>query len=142
MSAFCKRKMFRVFEAGYTVSLESLANLLFVCFGSFHSYETDLPKNLFRRSCPMNGDLRSTNAYVLAYQGLEPGAYFYDCKAYFYAKDELGLVTSDIPTATKNHVRDQEFGEIGAFGIVLATDFRVQAYPTSRNVKVVLIDIG
>ena len=140
--AFCQRKTFRVFEEGYTVSLQSLANLLFVCFGPFHGYETDLPKSMFRRACPMNGGLRSTNAYVLAYrvENLEPGIYFYDCE-----KHELGLIGDNIPYDELQAImHGQEFGENCAFGIVLATDFRVQTwkYPTSRNVKVVLIDIG
>ena len=138
--AFCRRKTFRVFEEGCTVSLQSLANLLFVCFGPFHGYETDLPKNIFRRTCPMNGGLRSTNAYVLAYhvKDLEPGIYFYE-------KHELGLIGDNIPySELQTIMHGQEFGENCAFGIVLATDFRVQTwkYPTSRNVKVVLIDIG
>lgn len=136
------RKTYRVFEKDFSVSLQSLSNILHICLGPFHGYEIDLPKNIFRRTCPMNGGLRSINAYLFIFnvEGLREGIYFYDCELH-----RLCLIRNIIDySEIRGMMHSQEFAENCSFAMSLVADIRVQTwkYTTSRNVKVLFIDAG
>lgn len=128
------------------ISLQEVADILFISFGKFHDFGDeylDCERNVaWRRTSPSAGGLNSVQCYVIIHnvEGLEKGVYFYDGQ-----KNELNLIEKGHDQNEMAHYfLGQDFHLNSALNIVMTgnIDITFMKYKHSRGVIMPYMDSG
>lgn len=132
---------------GDSVSLQELADILFITFGKFHeSFNEpllDIESNYsWRRSSPSAGALHPINPYIFVFnvESLKPGVYYYDSKSHNLHFIKPGNFEKDLVRVTLN----QEFFVGSAFGILTVCNYKLISfkYAVSKSYLIPYMENG
>ncbi|WP_350225918.1 SagB/ThcOx family dehydrogenase [Vibrio parahaemolyticus] len=135
--ALTSRRTIRNFSKIEYIDLDSLSEILFVCFGKQNNYKD---KYHYLRTSSSGGGLHPTEPYVVVnrVEGLDRGVYYY------HSDDHILIKINEYPENLGSSLMHQYFAEDASCGIILASNFEREQwkYHHSRAYRVCLLDAG